>query len=484
MRCKTCNYRLWNLTERRCPECGTPFLPSEFEFAPQSVQFCCPHCNQGYYGTGAMGHLTPLAFECVRCHASIHMDQMVLRPTAGVEEEQTTVFKVPWVERGQRTQSRAWLATIGLALVSPFWLMRALPLDSPTRWAWGFALLTTAVIALIATAPFLLISLLALVGVIPRSGGYFSCAVVAMPLIAAAAMLAFTLLWGLVAHGLLALTGRTAGGIGRTYQALCYASGANVLSAVPCLGIYVGWIWWLISAVLMLKEGQRVHGGRAALAALTFPLLMLGTAIGLYLWFVFSMLATVPWAPQATAVQRTEAQTVLSAVLRYAGQNANRGPAHAAQLVVGGYVESSQLICTTSFTQESLIKVGGTPLDQFTLLPAYQTHASLQAAIDALPNETVAHRLGDYVFTYHGIDFSKVDPQMWVVIQWLDPGANPPTPYSQIVVGDAGGTLQTIPLSAFPSQLGQQNILRSQHGLPPLPNPATVTCTQPAVAGP
>lgn len=31
MRCKTCNYRLWNLAGRTCPECGTGFRPSGFE---------------------------------------------------------------------------------------------------------------------------------------------------------------------------------------------------------------------------------------------------------------------------------------------------------------------------------------------------------------------------------------------------------------------------------------------------------------------
>ena len=71
MRCKQCDYRLWNLTARRCPECGTPFLPSEFEFVPNSVQFCCPHCGQAYYGTDAKGHLVPPAFTCGRCGAAI-----------------------------------------------------------------------------------------------------------------------------------------------------------------------------------------------------------------------------------------------------------------------------------------------------------------------------------------------------------------------------------------------------------------------------
>jgi hypothetical protein len=101
MRCQQCEYRLWNLTSRQCPECGTPFAPSEFDFAPNTVRFCCPHCDQDYYGTSASGHLVPDAFDCVRCHNFIRMDEMVMRPAEGVEEEDTRAECSPgWSGRG------------------------------------------------------------------------------------------------------------------------------------------------------------------------------------------------------------------------------------------------------------------------------------------------------------------------------------------------------------------------------------------------
>ena len=46
MRCKTCDYRLWNLSSRHCPECGAQFSPSEHDFVPNSVSFHCPHCEK------------------------------------------------------------------------------------------------------------------------------------------------------------------------------------------------------------------------------------------------------------------------------------------------------------------------------------------------------------------------------------------------------------------------------------------------------
>ena len=37
MFCKSCNYPLWNINTRQCPECGAPFKPSDFQFALNEV---------------------------------------------------------------------------------------------------------------------------------------------------------------------------------------------------------------------------------------------------------------------------------------------------------------------------------------------------------------------------------------------------------------------------------------------------------------
>ena len=34
MKCRACGYPLWNLRERICPECGSPWLPSDVDFVP------------------------------------------------------------------------------------------------------------------------------------------------------------------------------------------------------------------------------------------------------------------------------------------------------------------------------------------------------------------------------------------------------------------------------------------------------------------
>jgi hypothetical protein len=152
MRCTNCDYPLWNLTARECPECGQSFRPSEFEFIAGSVQFCCPHCKQTYYGTGEKGHLRPVEFECVTCGKHVHMDEMVLRPAEGLEDRDTAVDDVPWLERKRIGFFKGWLATIWKSLVAPHRLMNAMPPRNATGQAWWFMLLTVFASTLVTSA--------------------------------------------------------------------------------------------------------------------------------------------------------------------------------------------------------------------------------------------------------------------------------------------------------------------------------------------
>jgi hypothetical protein len=225
------------------------------------------------------------------------MDEMVLLPTAGVEEEQTQVDQMPWLLRARIGFLRGWLATIGMALIHPIRLMRSVPKNSPSGQAWWFAVVTNTLTWGTGFGPIMLFPIL--VGVLSPSATARPIPVLAlltvvgvMVLTAAGGTVAFLAAWGAVAHGLLRATGGTAGTIGRTYQAIAYAAGANVITAIPCFGYYCGWIWWVVSAVLMVKEGQRAAGWRAVLAVLTFPALLLFTGLALYLFLIASVIVT------------------------------------------------------------------------------------------------------------------------------------------------------------------------------------------------
>jgi hypothetical protein len=290
-------------------------------------------------------------------------------------------------------------------------------------------------------------------------------------------------LWGVVAHGLLRLTGRTAGRIGRTYHAICYSSGANVISAIPCVGFYVGWIWWVVSAVLMLKEAQQVHGVRAAFAVLLLPMLSVVTVVGLYVWLMVSALTAVGGMHWGDPTQET--QVVTQAILSYAGQNAGRGPDHAIQLVTGDYLTGSSLVSPATATREDQVPVGKARLDQFLTLAPDQAETAAREAVQALPDGVIAHRLGDFVFTYHGLDLSAPDSRLWIVIRSPDPVANAwQAQASSVHVGLADGSVQEVPTEAWAGKLAAQNAVRAELGLPPLPDPANVLHRRAALAEP
>ena len=482
MRCKTCDYRLWNLVSRKCPECGTAFRPSEFKFIPHTVRFCCPHCGQDYYGTDENGHLVPASFTCGSCGRAVHMDEMVLLPTEGVEEDQTEGDALPWLRRKQRGGLRAWLAMVGLAMVRPQQLMRMTPLRSPRRSAWWFAIFTTFVIAFVFMIPLVLMAFI--------MGGVGGTAAVlellagfgVFALVFGVGVLAIVAVWGLTVHALLRLTGKTAGTMGRTYQAICYSSGANVPSAAPCVGIYIGWIWWLISAVLAVKEGQRVGGGRATFAVLPLPCLLVGAVVFLYGWFAFAAISGRGPFGISSLTAGGETEYVLESVLTFAEDHDGGWPGHAVQLAVDDYLTPYDFVSFDSLTVEASVPVVNTTLEQLHYLSAAQKQTVVQAAIAAFPEETTAHRLGDFVFTYHDIDFDKAEPELWLVIWAPDPDQNPPfDPGDLIQVGRADGTVLEVPLTGFAGALSAQNDLRLVHGVPPLRSPLRVTHGSPAV---
>ncbi len=122
MDCPACKRSLLNVTARQCPECAAPFVPSQFVFTPGAVRFCCPHCDQGYAGTGARGELVPRRFNCLRCARSIDMDEMVVRmtePVGGGGESGGPVVAPP-ITAGPisiRAEAPAWPTVIGIIAI-------------------------------------------------------------------------------------------------------------------------------------------------------------------------------------------------------------------------------------------------------------------------------------------------------------------------------------------------------------------------------
>jgi len=180
-----------------------------------------------------------------------------------------------------------------------------------------------------------------------------------------------------------------------------------------------------------------------------------------------------------TAAQQANLALVTNVLSSYARQHGGRPPGHACELIATAGTPASAFMHND---QQALPKVpvAGTDLQQFSTSPPSSQLALAQAAAGALPAKVVAHRLGDFVFTYHGINFNKADRGLWIVV--LAPeGPQVPQP-RQVHIALADGTTTQVRDSRFAQALVNQNALRAAQGLPPLPDPRKVTHSQPAAA--
>ncbi|MHC4427615.1 MAG: hypothetical protein ACYS0D_03315 [Planctomycetota bacterium] len=496
MRCRTCDYPLWNLTNRTCPECGHPFRIADFEFAPYTVRFCCPGCQQEYYGTSPAGHLQPATFECVRCGRAVTMEQMVLLPTAGLEERATHAERVEWLERRRRGFLRSWLRTVWMAMVNPGRLIRALPGDASLLSAWWFAIFTAMGTILVAVVPWVafLILMPILVTMLggPGAGGGGVGAMVAGVMTVTAvglilvAVLFFlgTVLWGLIIHGLLKLTGATAGTLRHTYHGLCYASGANLTAAFPCAGQYVGWIWWVISTVLMVKEVHQVRAWRAVVSVIALPATVLVLIVAGYVGIFVYSLANPALAQAQTLANNLQRAQSISNDLQAAAAGGS-WPAHGLELLDPDDVMAGDFVAAGTLTTVDDIPLGEGSMGDFVLESQSVRRGAIKDAAAALPSGTVAHRVGDVVFTYHGVDPASTDSGLWVFVIVPDPVINgPPHPDERVIIGMASGRSLPISYKGLAELLDDQNRYRASLGLPHLPDPADVTHAEPGVESP
>lgn len=472
MNCRHCSYPLWNLRSGQCPECGTGFAPSEFRFAKNSVCFCCPHCDQRYFGTGPDGHLEPRRFVCVGCGQQIEMDTMVLHPADGLDERRTRAEVNPWLDEQARLHKRL-LGTMLRGPCSPRWLMRSTPVDSPPEQAWGFAGALHLAFAAILVGPVLLLSAFVNLGMMGAFAGLFVGGVIALTIFAG--------LWVLVAHGLLRLTGPTEGGLGRTAHALCYTCGPNVVVLIPCLNFYFGWIGtlcWIIAAGIALASAQQVSGVRAAIAVAVLPLVVVASAVGVT---ALSITRSISAANVATMYGTSTAGVEAFWEPLRAAADLGAWPAHAAEMLDDRRISSFSFIHMQSSTKaESDVFIGRVPLAAWgSLTPEGQESALAEAAATIGP-DVVAHRFGDMVFTYHGIDSSDPPPGLWLVVEAWDPRITGQPYQGSVTMLQGDGASVICPRPALGAALESQNELRATFGLAPLPDPFSVRQGRPA----
>jgi hypothetical protein len=177
-----------------------------------------------------------------------------------------------------------------------------------------------------------------------------------------------------------------------------------------------------------------------------------------------------------------ETKILLNNVLAFEEYNDGQEPRHGLEHSGGDYL---LFIARDSATVPVHVPVPGGNLFTFHHQTYEEQRNTTVRAIKALPPGTVAHRLGDFVLVYHGIDFEDADPGLWLVIRSPDPGQNPPPQAEdRVAVGRADGTVIEFRVKNLAQELARQNALRASQGLPPLPDPVAITHLAPAVAKP
>jgi hypothetical protein len=483
VRCKKCDYPLWTIAARSCPECGEAFKPSDFDFRRGAVKFCCPHCRQEYYGTSARGQLEPRDFDCVRCGTHVSMDEMVLEPAdaGALDSAVMGAGKInPWLDRGGSNVVAAWFRGAGMLLSAPRDFGATVPANAPVGSALGFAAIGVLILTLGSLLCAVPMYSFMLAGVGP--GGPATSQLLGMiawvafqPLIVAAIVVGTC---ACVCHAILLVTGGTEHGFGRTLQVMLYAEGAtSLLSIIPCLGQFSR-IWWVVLAALLLMRMQRVSGGRAALA--TVPPILIPIAIVVALVLMPSLLIG---GPMGAGIATTTVGTTYSAATADGQTFAN---ALAGEARVNGAVWATtplDAVADGTVSGETLLALVapdgtstgiGSALQSDIMFGASNENVRTAAKELAakLPPNDAPFRIGQAVFAYRGIPETALSNgltgSLWLVIVLPTPSDQSPQSSRQLLVFTEWAGLPIEP-EEFQARLDEQNQLRASLGLPAIP---------------
>lgn len=485
MRCKQCDYPLWGLESRTCPECGTGFRPSEFDLVPNSIRFLCPHCRQPYYGTTERGHLDPSTFDCVRCGTAIEMDAMVLEPREGVHEDRTQQAINPWLNRQRLSTRKAFWKTLGMSMGTPARLARCTPIESSGTRAFGFFAVVIAIVSVLGMLPIVALMIAGMVAGLGSGGGSLLGAMsvgVGMVLLIPPLLLVVAFFaWGLVTQVLLVFLAAGPTRMGSTYKSVAYGAGPVVVGAIPCLGMHtlpVGVVWWGVSSAIMMATMHRIAWWRAALAHGLAGVLVFGVPIGGLVWLSRS---GATFGSQASAAQ-ISARNLQSHLALRTGPPSQHF--HCMDVLPQPWLPSDLEWLSTETITPMDVFIAGHPLHSFATLSP-QVRAPIEADLRAGMLPSGVHRVGHVVLTYNGVDLSTPQgPDLWIAIVWPDPDdpnagfASPPT----VAVVLASGVVQDYDLASFPAALAQQNADRRALGIPEIEDPATVRMWPPGSA--
>lgn len=476
MQCRNCGYRLWNIQSRQCPECGHGFVPSDYDFVPGTVTFCCPHCQQAYYGTDAKGHLAPRSFTCATCQQPIDMDQMVLLPAAGVQEQQTLATDNPWSKRDMKSSTiRAWWRVCLRALFRPSDLVS--PIDARTSYArssWFFMFINLFVLVLLGISPFLILTI---VMEFDHSGIWAVGSLLGMmALIVTVGFLPLLFavgFWSGVTHGMLRLMGKPTCKFTETFDCICYASGTTSLAAIPIIGpVLFSWytmLWWPISAGLILARQHQLSRIKSIIAVMVVPMMLFMSVVGYAAYEIhsYSSMQTSYYYPTSTL-------EIGRQILKQVNDDGTIGPDHILRFLFNPELQQtsweSELEDRDRDTWSGGLQEGFEDLryvrswnDDEKHKDRYQAYIKEVTKVldNMLPIQGPGYRFGGMLFLNNKVTTEKLDPNLWLMVHWPRHDKT-----EQHAVFKADGTEVYMSKNELLTALDDQNALRRQLELP------------------
>jgi hypothetical protein len=208
-------------------------------------------------------------------------------------------------------------------------------------------------------------------------------------------------------------------------------------------------------------------------------------AVALILTFYASMIYMVVSSGWSTPTMGTgSGSTFVSRAIAAYREDQGDWPGHAIELLTRGYLAPGELVIIDPRCPLGAWTIGGATFNSLPDLPAAQLDKIEAKARAWLPDNVIAHRAGDWVFTYHGIDAATADGELWIAVGSPDPECS-----------FVAGQLTLFEVVTLDGQVRRmrgdrsrwmvdQNKVRAAHGLAPLPDLSTITHTKPATSGP
>ena len=290
MRCRGCNYELWNLPPGDCPECGKAWRFEDFHFRREFVQFLCPHCDCAYPGEYIASLALPYAFTCTGCQSAIELGQMCARPAEGIDGSQAMQLDFVWSDRRQVGRWRAFWRVVGYSLGTPSRIGNTMTQKRGLRGALWFSFLC------LNFAGFNWLIFITIAFWLPsftgRSQSFRGVEFIAVLVFLAVfvglvlAQQLFFLVWGLITHALIRMTGRARRAIGHTLSATQFCAGTFIICAIPICGFYfslISFVWMAVALVSALAALHKISRWRTAFAVLAPPVVMISVSV----WFVY-----------------------------------------------------------------------------------------------------------------------------------------------------------------------------------------------------